>query len=275
MGCWIAPRGRGGRQQDRAISTIAVARARCGGCGSPAPELAELLALAGVDGVGGSCKRLGMGKLGRLGLEPAVRYEREAAGRADPHRRQEAGPHRKAAPASASRGRQRPIQPPAAPTPKGDAATACGWDSVHVAIDDATRLAYTEVLPDEKATTAVGFLRRAIAFYCTATASPSNALITDNGSRLPSRDPRCRLPRPGHPPPAHPAPTAHRPTAKPSASSARCSTAGPTARSTPQAEKAPQPLTAGCGTTTIAADTQPSGDQTPITRLNNLLGTYS
>ena len=37
--------------------------------------------------------------------------------------------------------------------------------SVHVAIDDATRLAYAEVLPDEKATTAVAFLRRAVAFY--------------------------------------------------------------------------------------------------------------
>jgi hypothetical protein len=36
---------------------------------------------------------------------------------------------------------------------------------VHIAIDDGTRLAYAEVLPDEKATSAIGFLRRAIAFY--------------------------------------------------------------------------------------------------------------
>ena len=49
-----------------------------------------------------------------------------------------------------------------------------GWDDVHVAIDDATRLAYAEVLPDEKAATAVAFLRRAIEFYA-ATASPSSA----------------------------------------------------------------------------------------------------
>ncbi len=35
---------------------------------------------------------------------------------------------------------------------------------MHIAIDDATRLAYAEVLPDEKAVTAAGFLRRAIAF---------------------------------------------------------------------------------------------------------------
>jgi hypothetical protein len=37
-----------------------------------------------------------------------------------------------------------------------------GWDAVHVAIDDATRLAYAETLSDETATTAVGLLDRAI-----------------------------------------------------------------------------------------------------------------
>ena len=36
---------------------------------------------------------------------------------------------------------------------------------MHVCVDDATRLAYVEVLVDERATTAVAFLRRAIAFY--------------------------------------------------------------------------------------------------------------
>jgi hypothetical protein len=40
-----------------------------------------------------------------------------------------------------------------------------GWDCVHVAIDDCTRLAYAEVLADEKAHTAVGFLRRAVQFF--------------------------------------------------------------------------------------------------------------
>ena len=38
-----------------------------------------------------------------------------------------------------------------------------GWEYVHVAVDDATRLAYVEVLADEKAITAIGFLRRAVA----------------------------------------------------------------------------------------------------------------
>jgi hypothetical protein len=40
-----------------------------------------------------------------------------------------------------------------------------GCEFVHVCVDDATRLAYVEVLADEKAATAVGFLRRAVAFY--------------------------------------------------------------------------------------------------------------
>ena len=44
-----------------------------------APELAELLGMPLLDDLGGP-KRLGMGKLGRLGLEPAVRYERERPG---------------------------------------------------------------------------------------------------------------------------------------------------------------------------------------------------
>ena len=44
-------------------------------------------------------------------------------------------------------------------------ARAVGWEFVHVCVDDATRLAYAEVLADEKAITAVAFLRRAVAFY--------------------------------------------------------------------------------------------------------------
>jgi hypothetical protein len=56
-----------------------------------------------------------------------------------------------------------------------------GWEFVHVCIDDATRLAFVEVLEDEKAVTAVGFLRRAIAFYA-ARGITVQQLMTDNGS---------------------------------------------------------------------------------------------
>ena len=40
-----------------------------------------------------------------------------------------------------------------------------GYDRVHVAIDDATRLAYVEVLPDEQQGTTIGFLSRALAWF--------------------------------------------------------------------------------------------------------------
>jgi transposase InsO family protein len=55
-----------------------------------------------------------------------------------------------------------------------------GWEYVHVCVDDATRLAYVEVLADEKAGTAIGFLRRAIAFYRRHGITVQR-VMTDNG----------------------------------------------------------------------------------------------
>jgi transposase InsO family protein len=52
---------------------------------------------------------------------------------------------------------------------------------VHIAIDDATRLAYVEVLADEKALTAIGFLRRAVTHF-NSHGITVERLITDNGS---------------------------------------------------------------------------------------------
>ena len=51
---------------------------------------------------------------------------------------------------------------------------------MHIAIDDATRLAYVEVLTDEKALTAIGFLTRAVAHYKSYGITVEQ-LITDNG----------------------------------------------------------------------------------------------
>jgi transposase InsO family protein/transposase len=56
-----------------------------------------------------------------------------------------------------------------------------GWEFVHVCVDDATRLAYVEVLENEQATTAVGFLKRAIEFYARHGITVER-LMTDNGS---------------------------------------------------------------------------------------------
>ena len=55
-----------------------------------------------------------------------------------------------------------------------------GWEYVHVAIDDRSRLAFAEVLPDERKETAVGFLRRAVAFFA-ATGVAVERVMTDNG----------------------------------------------------------------------------------------------
>jgi transposase InsO family protein len=56
-----------------------------------------------------------------------------------------------------------------------------GWEYVHVCVDDATRVAYVEVLTDERAITAVGFLRRAVAFYRSLGVQVQR-VMTDNGS---------------------------------------------------------------------------------------------
>ncbi len=56
-----------------------------------------------------------------------------------------------------------------------------GWEFAHVCIDDHTRLAYVEVLPDERASTATAFLRRALAWY-RARGIEVKRIMTDNGS---------------------------------------------------------------------------------------------
>jgi len=61
-----------------------------------------------------------------------------------------------------------------------------GWEYVHVAIDDASRLAYVEVLRDEKAPTSAGFLRRAFAWFQRLGVRVQR-IMTDNGSAYVSR----------------------------------------------------------------------------------------
>ena len=56
-----------------------------------------------------------------------------------------------------------------------------GWEFVHVAIDDASRIAFTEVMADEKAVSAVRFLRAALAYYA-GLGVKVRRVMTDNGS---------------------------------------------------------------------------------------------
>jgi transposase InsO family protein len=56
-----------------------------------------------------------------------------------------------------------------------------GWEHLHVAIDDACRLAYSEILPNEKAESAVAFTRRALAWFANLGVTVER-IMTDNGS---------------------------------------------------------------------------------------------
>jgi transposase InsO family protein len=63
----------------------------------------------------------------------------------------------------------------------GRGTPGAGWEFVHVAVDDATRLAYVEVLENEKASTSIGFLRRAVRFF-DGYGVRVQRVMTDNGS---------------------------------------------------------------------------------------------
>src|SRR4051794_15842834 len=142
-----------------------------------AAEIAETLGMA-LSTVSGILRRSGMGKLGRLGLEPAVRYERSQPGELLHVDIKKLGRIEGGAGWRVRGGRQhynRRFTDAA-----GNVRKTVGWEYVHVAVDDYSRLAYAEVLPDQKATTAAGFLRRAVAFYRRHGITVERVL-TDNG----------------------------------------------------------------------------------------------
>jgi transposase InsO family protein len=143
-------------------------------------EIAELLGMA-LSTVSGILTRIGMGKLGRLGLEPAQRYERARPGELIHIDVKKLG---RIHGGTGHRFAGKPGQRRAAGSrtdANGHRRNLVGWEYVHIAIDDATRLAYVEVLADEKATTAVGFLRRAVKHFHGYGVTVER-LLTDNGS---------------------------------------------------------------------------------------------
>ena len=165
-----------------------------------AAEIAETLGMA-LSTVSGILTRLGMGRLGRLGLEQPVRYERSRPGELVHIDVKKLGRIQGGA-GKRVRGGIRGHYTPQRIDRDGKRRNTVGWEYVHVAVDDYSRLAYAEVLTDEKATTAVGFLGRAVAFYARHGITVER-LLTDNGIRLPGNDPFARLQSDRDQTPAH------------------------------------------------------------------------
>ena len=140
-----------------------------------AAEIAEALGMA-LSTVSLWLKKMGLGKRSRLEPpEPPNRYERRHPGelihvdvkklgrilkpghRVTGSKRGQAHTHR-----------------------DGKRVSLAGWEFVHTAIDDHSRLAYAEVLADETAKTAIAFLRRALAWFADHGVSVQR-VMTDNG----------------------------------------------------------------------------------------------
>ena len=131
------------------------------------PAIARQLAMP-VSTVGGILRRLGLGKLSALEPKPpVVRYQRERPGELIHIDTKKLG--RIAAVGHRITGDRR------------DTRRGAGWEAVHVCIDDASRLAYSEVLPDERKATAVPFLERAVAWFARHGVTVER-VMTDNGS---------------------------------------------------------------------------------------------
>ena len=260
-----APRTVANRTDSQTVAAIcALRRLRFSG-----PELAELLGLP-CSTVSAVLKRCGMGKLGRLGLQPAERYERERPGELIHIDIKKLGRIQGGAGKRITGVRRNPD--PTRRDAAGVDRRTIGWEYVHVAVDDATRLAYAEVLDDEKAVTATAFLRRAVRFFARHGITVERVL-TDNGSAYLStmHAIACRALGIRH--------LRTRPR--------RPQTNGKAERfiRTLQAGWAYGAIYASSRERTTALDGwlwhynhrrrhQAIGRQTPITRLNNLLGTY-
>ena len=159
---------------DRVAVIVALRRLRM-----TAAEIAETLRMP-LSTVSAVLERQGMGRLGRIGLDPAVRYERSRPGELvhiDIKKlgRIEGGAGKGVGARTPGRYRPRRVDS------TGSARGTIGWEFVHIAIDDYSRLAYAEVLQDERGATAVAFLRRAIRFFARHGIRVER-VITDNGS---------------------------------------------------------------------------------------------
>lgn len=138
-----------------------------------AAEIAEVLGMA-LSTVSRWLLRIGLGKRSRLSPpEPPNRYERKRPGELIHVDIKKLG--RILRPGHRVTGNRRDRYTDA----RGYG--VAGWEFVHVCVDDATRLAYVEVLEDERAVTAIGFLRRAVEWFGSMGITVER-VMSDNGS---------------------------------------------------------------------------------------------
>jgi transposase len=148
-----------------------------------AAEIAEVLGMA-LSTVSAVLKRIGLGKRSRLKPpERPNRYERKRPGELVHLDVKKLG-------RISARGAGHRITGNRSSrheaTVDGKKRRVTGWEFVHVAVDDATRLAYAEVLSDERGSTAAGFLRRAVAWFASFGIAVER-ILSDNGSCYRSR----------------------------------------------------------------------------------------
>ena len=124
--------------------------------------------------VSGILKRVGLSRLKDLDpSEPVRRYERQHPGEMIHIDTKKLGRfHQIGHRITGDRTRQ------SSPRGRGDGA---GWEFVHVCIDDASRVAFTMIMPNEKAVSAVAFLKAAGAYYQSLGITVAR-VMTDNGS---------------------------------------------------------------------------------------------
>jgi transposase InsO family protein len=152
---------------DRVQAVLALRRLRM-----TAREIGEVLTLP-LSTVCALLRRHGLGRLSRLGpSEPANRYERRQAGELLHVDVKKLGRfvrpgHRVFGRSSQPGWQSRSFEQ--------------GWEYLHVCVDDATRLAYAELLPDERGETVAAFLERAVAWYGLLGIRVER-VMTDNGS---------------------------------------------------------------------------------------------
>jgi len=138
-----------------------------------ASEIAECLSMA-LSTVSRWLKRIGLGRLSRLDPpEPPNRYERKRAGELVHLDIKKLG--RILRPGHRVTGNRRDRFTDA----RGYG--VAGWEFVHVCVDDATRLAFAEVLPDERGPTAAAFLGRAVQWFASMGITVER-VMSDNGS---------------------------------------------------------------------------------------------